>query len=93
MDSNGVITLDAMMWVTNYPFHGTDSYISVNKGRNNQLAMTNFDQGPLCRAKNIALSLGICLMSPSGHDFHTAWKIMIKSYIRRQYLEGLTWAV
>ena len=28
-----------------------------------------------------AFGLGFCLLSPSGHVFHTAWETMIKSYI------------
>ena len=27
-----------------------------------------------------AFGLGFCLLSPSGHAFHTAWETMIKSY-------------
>ena len=30
--------------------------------------------------KTSAFGLGFCLLSPSGHDFHTAWETMIKSY-------------
>ena len=32
--------------------------------------------------KTSAFGLGFCLLSPSGHVFHTAWETMIKSYIR-----------
>ena len=31
--------------------------------------------------KTSAFGLGFCLLSPSGHVFHTAWETMIKSYI------------
>ena len=30
--------------------------------------------------KTSAFGLGFCLLSPSGHVFHTAWETMIKSY-------------
>ena len=30
--------------------------------------------------KTWAFGLGFCLLSPSGHVFHTAWETMIKSY-------------
>ena len=32
--------------------------------------------------KTSAFGLGFCLLSPSGHVFHTAWETMIKSYTR-----------
>ena len=32
--------------------------------------------------KTSAFGLGFCLLSPSGHVFHTAWETMIKSYNR-----------
>ena len=30
--------------------------------------------------KTSAFGLGFCLLSPSGHVFHTAWETMMKSY-------------
>ena len=30
--------------------------------------------------KTSAFGLGFCLLSPSGHVFHTAWETMIESY-------------
>ena len=33
--------------------------------------------------KTSAFGLGFCLLSPSGHVFHTAWETMIKSYRTR----------
>ena len=30
--------------------------------------------------KTLAFGLGFCLLSPSGHVFHTTWESMIKSY-------------
>ena len=36
----------------------------------------------LSNEKTSAFGLGFCLLSPSGHVFHTAWETMIKSYIR-----------
>ena len=60
-------------------------------------AIIGFDHGLTCRVKNMALGpqlrpktsafgLGFCLLSPSGHDFHTAWETIIKSYnIIRQF--------
>ena len=38
--------------------------------------------------KTSAFSLGFCLPSPSGHVFHTAWEIMIKSYTIMLYCEA-----
>ena len=39
-------------------------------------------QGPRASVttKTSAFGLGFCLLSPSGHVFHTAWETMIKSY-------------
>ena len=36
--------------------------------------------------KTSACGLGFCLLSPSGHVFHTAWETMIKSYINLWHL-------
>ena len=36
--------------------------------------------------KTSAFGLGFCLLSPSGHVFHTAWETMIKSYNKTSYI-------
>ena len=43
--------------------------------------------------KTSAFGLGFCLLSPSGHVFHTAWETMIKSYSISQIAKfmGPTW--
>ena len=41
--------------------------------------------------KTSAFGLGFCLLSPSGHVFHTAWETMIKSYnISKMYSKYLS---
>ena len=42
------------------------------------------------RVSWVAFGLGFCLLSPSGHVFHTTWETMIKSYIQylSQWLSG-----
>ena len=62
-------------------------------------AIIGFDHGPPCRVKKhgprvsvttktSAFGLGFCLLSPSGHVFHTSLETMIKSYIIK-WLRGL----
>ena len=40
--------------------------------------------------KTSAFGLGFCLLSPSGHVFHTAWETMIKSYNTARHLPSIS---
>ena len=84
-----------MKWAKNCPFQSTKIHIYVNKNMEkiNQRACYNriwswspmpcekHGPWPSVTTKTSAFGLGFCLLSPSGHVFHTAWETMIKSYI------------
>ena len=83
-----------MKWAKNCLFWCTKIHIYVNKTWKifNQRACYNRiwswspmpceKHGPRASVttKTSAFGLGFCLLSPSGHVFHTAWETMIKSY-------------
>ena len=86
------------MWAKNCPFWSTKINIYVSKAwkKINQRACYNRiwswspvpceKHGPRASVttKTSAFGLGFCLLSPSGHVFHTARETMIKSYIPSQ---------
>ena len=74
--SNSVICLATIKWATNCPFYNTKIHIYVNKTWK-KISLWTWPSG-LINDKNFGL--GFCLLSPSGHVFHTAWETMIKSY-------------
>ena len=83
------------MWATNCPFKALKFKFLWTKWKKkiNQWACYNriwswspmqcekHDPGASVTTKTSAFGLGFCLLSPSGHVFHTAWETMIKSYI------------
>ena len=94
--SNSAISLATMKWAKNCLFLSAKIHIYVNKTQKkiNQWACYNRiwswspmpceKHGPRASVttKTSAFGLGFCLLSPSGHVFHTPWETMIKSYIR-----------
>ena len=95
--SNSVISLATMKWAKIAHFKALKlifMWIKHGKKLIREPAIIGFDHGLPCRVKNMARGtqytkigfcrywgLGFCLLSPTGHVFHTARETMIQSIV------------